>query len=130
MGILLPELKIFIMQQANTQPQSQEQKTELALKIIEIADRELGCHRYRSFMKHDFVIGSLLDEFKNLFVFSNREYIKTLSLYKRGMVSWENLKSVSHRVFREQLATCENDDIDTFFGLVGREQNRMKKRFI
>lgn len=96
--------------------QLQKEKTALALKIVKIAEDELGLKRYGKFMNNDYVIGSMLFKFKKQYVFTTKEYTKSFELYKKGVINLETLKAVSSKILWEQLASCGEKEIDAFFG--------------
>lgn len=96
---------------------AQEQKTQLALTIVEIATKERKNFRYRHVTDADYVLNSLIGEFKNRYVFGSKEYKKNLEQYKKGMISWEALKFVSNTIFREELTACNQKKVDLFFGI-------------
>lgn len=90
-------------------------KTKLALSIINQAKDELTYSNYQRFLATNYRINSRLMEFKKDFVFNSKEFVANLNLYKKGNISWENLKSTADRILKEQLKECNIDEIDYFF---------------
>lgn len=93
------------------------EKLLLALTIVEKLKKEHNIHRFASFKNTDYVVKSLLLEFKIKFVFTSNEYKQNLKLYNKGNVKWQDLRSISQKIFLDKLKECNNNEIDRFFGI-------------
>lgn len=95
----------------------QEEKIELLLQIISTAETQLNCKRFKKLPSNLHLINSLLLQFKRQFVFTSKEYKKSLEMYKKGLIHWEEFKAQSLKIFYSQLSNTNNKDIDLFFGM-------------
>lgn len=92
-------------------------KAELLWQIMQHARMHFNSWNYRSFLLSDFVISTLMMEFKAGYVFTKREYQKDFALYQKGRISWEHLKEVSNTIFRKEVKSCNDEEIIRFFGI-------------
>lgn len=99
------------------QKNEQEQKTAQLLRIVETANHCYGCWSYRHITANQHLVYSWLQDFKMAFVFENKAYRKGLQDYQRGIINWQELHQLSLKIFRDELAACENTQIDRFFHL-------------
>lgn len=99
-------------------------KLSLALKIVEILKSEYNIRRFSAFKDSDYIVKSLLLEFKTKYVFSSKEYKNSVRLYNKGLIHWQDLKSSSQKIFIEKMKECGNDDIDCFFGIKRERKGR------
>ncbi len=97
--------------------QTVNQKTILALQIIEKSKNESGYFQYRNLTTNDLVLQSIVHEFKEKFVYPTSTYIKNKELYRKGKISWDELKCSAEKIFIEQLSECNQREIDEFFGI-------------
>lgn len=97
--------------------QAANEKTKLALRIIQKSKKESGYFRYKNFSMNDLVIQSIIHEFKEKYVYPTSTYRKNVELYRKGKLNWEDLKTATQKMFLDQLAECNHPEIDKFFGL-------------